>query len=54
MPCVKRCTNDIRMGVYNNNNAATVPLDMLPILSRRFVRDTYLCIYFDPDGIMYQ
>ena len=54
LPCVRRCTNDIMRSVYNNKKIANEPLKSLPNLSRRFVEDTYLCIYFDPDGVMYQ
>jgi len=55
IPLVKRCSVDINKSVYDEKDFEA-KLHTLPkaSLSRRFVEDTYLCIYVDPDGVMYQ
>ena len=53
IPEVRECTRELRRDVYDNMELATTPMNKLDELARRFVRDAYLCIYADPQEIMY-
>jgi len=47
---VTHCTNQLQEFVYGNRDIGNIPSKNLPELVRRFVEDTYLCIYIDHDG----
>ena len=53
IPEVRLCTNELEKEVYKNQQLIETPLNKLSELARRFVRDAYLCIYADPQQIMY-
>ena len=53
IPEVRECTDHLRRDVYGNRDLANTPMNKLDELARRFVRDAYLCIYADPQEVMY-
>ena len=54
IPDVRLCTNEVEEHIYKNKDLVATPLNKLPELARRFVRDAYLCIYADPQRSMFE
>ena len=56
IPKVTRCTEILEQYVYGENrrDISRILSKELPELVRRYVKDAYLCIYVDHDGVMYQ
>jgi len=54
LPKVIDCTQLLQEHVYGEKDISGVQSRNLPELVRRFVEDASMCIYIDPDGIMYQ
>jgi len=54
LPKVTICTQLLQEYVYGEKNFSGESLKALPELARRFITDAYMCIYIDPDGVMYQ
>ena len=54
LPKVTVCTTLLQEYVYGGKNISELQSKNPPELVRRFVEDAYMCIYIDPDGVMYQ
>ena len=55
IPCGTDCTAELREWVYEGSTdrlMAARPRE-LPELVRRFTQDVYLCVYIQPDFVMY-
>jgi len=54
IPEVTYCTEELATYVYGHKDISSMELKLVPEVVRRFVQDAYLCIYYDPEGIMYR
>ena len=48
------CTQLLQKYVYGERDISGDLSKSLPELVRRFIEDASMCIYIDPDGVMYQ
>jgi len=54
LPKVTVCTHLLQEYVYGEKDITGVPSKTLPEPVRRFIEDAYMCVYIDPEGVMYQ
>jgi len=47
-------TYQLQEFVYGKRDIGYIPSKNLPELVHQFVKDAYLCIYIDHNGVMYQ